>query len=93
MYKSKINAMVEEDLPYMEKVSPADLGFESNRVDTEIWVYSSGFIIKLNADHQASYYWGLEYVEEENREVLGDYVRYSFYDDYLAGNYQFYKNI
>lgn len=70
-----INQTIEEMIEGMEKIAAGDFGLDSRC--GYIYINEEAIAVKLSADRTLQYYGGFEYVEEENRIAVGDYVFYS----------------
>jgi hypothetical protein len=71
----EVDALARHQIEQMERMRPEDLGLD-NRAAWRLWVDSTCIAVKLDNDRTMQYYGGFEYVPEDNRKVIGEFVFY-----------------
>jgi hypothetical protein len=72
-----VNEMVGQALAETQSVSPEALGLDRRASWSELKVTDEFIAVPESQDRTMRYYGGFEYVSEEHRTVLGDWVFYS----------------
>lgn len=66
-------------------IKPEDCGLD-NRTAYKLWIGDDGIVIRKSDAHTANYYGGLEYVNKEDIDSVGDYILYTADSDRIAGH-------
>ena len=69
------NNLAEQQISQMEKIRPAIASID-DRAARYLWIDSTCIACKADSDRTVQYYAGFEYVAEDCRKVIGEYVFY-----------------
>ena len=72
-----VNVLVDEALKEAKSVSPTALGLDQRSSWSDLKVTDEFIAVTQSQDRNMRYYGGFEYVSEEHRTVLGEWVFYS----------------
>lgn len=74
----EINGAMDAKVNDLEPVTPAQMGLDTRSSYGEIFydADSECFVVAASSDRALQYYGGFEYVDEECRTVIGDWVIY-----------------
>ena len=94
MIEDKINEFNDEftDMVHkMNKVSADKLGLDI-RAGYGLWVCEEGIVVTHAVDRTLQYYGGFEYVDKEDRTVIGNWVFYSRNSGRVQGCLDYYES-
>ena len=80
---NEINESFSEIVHKMDKVSADKVGLDI-RAGYVLWVCEDGIAVSRSVDRTLQYYGGFEYIDNEHRVAIGDWVFYSAYADRVA---------
>lgn len=81
----KVNSVVEQFIQEnMKPASAEELGLDERSFYGEVYVSNEYIAAGINSNRSLQYYGGFEYVDEENRTQVGEYVFYSADSDRVA---------
>lgn len=81
----KANSVVEQFIQEnMKPASAEELGLDERSFYDEVYVSNEYIAAGIDSNRSLQYYGGFEYVDEENRTQVGEYVFYSADSDRVA---------
>lgn len=85
----EVNELAERFIKGLDEVRSKDLGLDP-RAGGRLYISEDVIVVSKHSDRSLQYYGGFEYVDQEYRSEVGDYVFYTADDDRVRNHIERY---